>query len=181
MFKKVAFTITALMLSVSAQAMLVVDLMDNGSGGVIVSVNGSGTTSAGIGSVLTARNIGEYVQPGHGLAQVIYTLANPIAFSNNRVIDEIAINRDNGIDDFSLRFNGGVGSNVDFFPSASSLVQGLSFADLIAGTYDDSDSNDVRRVGGLTLNVVGASVDAPLTVSLLAGALALFGLRRYRR
>ncbi len=159
----------------TANAGLIINLDNDGFGGVIASISGSGTTTGGLGGVIGAGNIGEYVT-NPALDNQWFTLATPLIFSADHTIQRIRIDHDGRIDDFHLDVTGRVRRNTAYAASGSSLVNGLSFADLNPGHYAGSNSRDVRRLGGLTV-----TVPSPVALPLLLGLVGLVGLRKLVR
>ena len=128
-----------------------VTLSHDGSGGVIATIQGSGTTS-GVYTVTTTdfNDIGDYTN-----AETYAVLSAPILFAPGISIIELRIDHDNkpafpdDPDDFGLVFDLAVAPGISFEIDGVSPLIGLSFSSLFPGTY--SVLTDFVGVGQGTL------------------------------
>ena len=103
--------VVALTLGANANATLALNLYDDGFGGVMAALSGNGTTSGGLGGVIGAGNIGEYVAAPN-LNNRWFTLANPLSFGSGHSITRIRIDHDRRADDIHLDVTGRVRRNT---------------------------------------------------------------------
>ena len=172
------FTVAAMLLlslaATGAQASMIVTLSKSGINDVLATFEGSGVTS-GTSSVSTKANLGNAFLVNGQTA----TLDNPLTFGTVS-ITQMVFDDDSGIgDDWVIFFSDNLVSGTAFDISASSLLSGVLFTDLIQGTYAGGIELGVD-VGDLTLVITefyaGAGPSEPPIPTPAPAGIALFGL-----
>lgn len=143
-----------------------VTLSHDGSGGVIATIQGSGTTSGpGPTNEADFTDIGDYTD-----VETRAVLSTPILFAPGISIVELDIDHDNkpawpdDPDDFGLVFDLDVAPGTSFEIDGVSAVTGLSFSSLFPGTY--SVLTDYVGVGIGTL-IIEASPEEQIVILTL--------------
>ncbi|MEM8943645.1 MAG: hypothetical protein AAGD11_00565 [Planctomycetota bacterium] len=139
----------------AAHADLVFTLREAPSDGVIGSVSGSGTfdnTSLGITNVFNVDDVGEFTDVGF----FNFVFVTPLTFAPGITIGSVTIDDDGiGNDDFFWFINPPASNGlVPYSASGSSVLAGLSFSDLVPGTYSSPTHPQSVALGGFTLNIV---------------------------
>lgn len=142
-----------------------VTLSQDGSGGVIASIQGSGTTSGYLHFESDFSDIGDYTD-----AETRAVLSAPILFSPGISIVELGIDHDNkpnwpdDPDDFMLVFDFDVAPGTSFEIDGVSPLTGLSFNSLFPGTY--SVLSKYVEVGQGTLIIESSPQDRIATLTI---------------
>ncbi len=170
----------------SAQASLVINLTQSGVDGVILSISGSGTVTAGGGNPGAILNFDNFTgTPWSSSVDGNFALSptNVINFGPSTyasvTLDFVAA----GTSDLSFRDGtGSINNGNTFNAMGNATVVGLSFANLNVGTYT-SNANDSDNFGGVTLNIAATAVPEPSSLALLAlfGSAATVSRARRRR
>lgn len=163
-----------------ARAGLIIELSATDSGGTLATFTGSGTTVGAFQFNIDAHEIGNFVRSS-GPNNLWFLLADPVSFATGVSIERFHVDYNPAptLDDLRIGMTEFVRSGIDFNVSGSSLIEGLSFAELIPGTYASSNRPDVGIVGGVSLVVHPRSVDEPGSLALLSlGLVALVLCRR---
>ena len=130
-----------------------VTLNHDGSGGVIAAIQGSGTVPDGLGTWAYFDDIGDYTH-----AEIQAVLSTPILFAPGISIVKLDIDHDNkpywpdDLDDFGLNFDFETAPGTNFEIDGVSVLTGLSFSDLIPGTYSVVSDSAGVGLGTLIIN-----------------------------
>lgn len=174
----------------NCQAGLCITLEETSTGGVEISWSGSGTLAGNPNSALGFNNFGDFFASVGGIET--FTLASPLTlavttpfpavtsfstYSSIRLDDETS-------DNFNFLGGDSFDGNETYSASGTSVVQGLFFSQLTAGTYDDPDGVDVGRFGSgdieLKINAI-TGVPEPTSLTLFAIAVGCVIVPRKRR
>jgi len=186
--RKLAKFTTTMLLSVSvgwsmpAAAGLILTFSDDGMGGTLADLQGSGQIgNASFQTYIDGIQLGDFLAPGVA-RNVFYSLAQPLQFGAGLTVDGLHLDNNRvGNDDLRIRVSAFSPTNFAYSVSGTSAVTGLAFSDLLPGTYAASTHQDIGIVGGLQLIVQEPlRVLEPDTVGLLIGGLGLLLLRRRR-
>lgn len=173
--KRIAFAVFAWLLSLSAQAGIVVTLSDDGSGGVIASIAGAGTSiDANFVAIAGFQEVGNYTS----VPQTQFPLASPITIGLGVSIVAITIDDDTTAeltqDDLSLLLSRPLAEGLPYAIDGSSQVPGLHFSSLFPGTYAGATpASTIGPFDQLTLNIAAPTTPEGLLEQLITTVVGL--------
>lgn len=188
-----AILITLALLAGGASAALTVTLHQDAMGNTVVSIVGSGTTGAILGSTLGTTAQEQWVNmSGNPFDDTInvsnadFTFLNPIAITPSINITGLQIDNDSpgdNKDDFKLYISSNMSTSTPYSANGvSTLTAPLAFSALNVGTYTDDTDGGTIFLGGFDLVITTDPASVPEPSMPLLFGLGCIGyiLRRSR-